>query len=144
MKYKLQITINRPIDRVVEFFEDPNHMKEWQQEMSGYDVISGVSGRVGLKLNLMYELVDHQEVVTYTLIGKEPMSSLTILLEQSDNKTTQINNFEKIDDNATKLTQKCSVRFVGLKSLVGFISIGSKKSRSLRHLESFKNLLERI
>lgn len=50
MKYSVDIEINKPIDKVIELFDNPANMKEWMEGLNSFEHISGTPGKSWCKI----------------------------------------------------------------------------------------------
>ena len=56
MRYKTEIIINLPRQRVVELFDSFENLKHWQPGLISHEHISGESGTPGAKTRLLYDM----------------------------------------------------------------------------------------
>lgn len=49
MEYRNEVTINLPVDRVIELMDDPENMKEWQPGLLRYELLSDNPHEEGAK-----------------------------------------------------------------------------------------------
>ncbi len=56
MRYKTEIIINLPRQRVVELFDSFENLKHWQPGLISHEHISGESGAPGAKTRLLYDM----------------------------------------------------------------------------------------
>ncbi len=54
MKFTCFVEINQPRRRVIELWENPDNLKEWQDGFVSLDIINGPPGEPGTKSKLKY------------------------------------------------------------------------------------------
>lgn len=54
-KFQCSVEIDRPLDRVVELFDNPDNLAEWQDGFVSYTNDSGEPGQAGAKSTFIYE-----------------------------------------------------------------------------------------
>ncbi len=55
MQFTCQVTINQPIDKVVQLFQDPTNLPHWQDGFIKLEPISGTPKQPGSKTRLLYK-----------------------------------------------------------------------------------------
>ena len=50
MKYTTEIEINKPIDRVIELFDNPENMKQWYPGFVNFEPLTGEIGKEGCQI----------------------------------------------------------------------------------------------
>ena len=56
MKYTSEIEINKPVDRVIELFDNPDNLDKWMIGLQSFEPISGNPGQVGAKSRLKFKM----------------------------------------------------------------------------------------
>jgi hypothetical protein len=56
MNYKVEITLDLPQERVIELFDDPENLNQWQSGLQSIELISGEAGEPGAKSLLLYDM----------------------------------------------------------------------------------------
>ena len=56
MKYRCEVIINLPRERVVELFDNPDNMSQWQPGLQSFEHLSGEPGQPGTKSKLVYDM----------------------------------------------------------------------------------------
>ena len=56
MKYTVEIEINKPVDRVIELFDNPDNMDKWMEGLQSFEPISGVPGQPGATSKLKFKM----------------------------------------------------------------------------------------
>ena len=56
MKYTTEIEINKPIDRVIELFDNSENMKHWYPGFVSFEPLTGEIGKEGAKSKIKYKI----------------------------------------------------------------------------------------
>ncbi len=97
MKFTCSIKIEKPIDKVVQLFDNPDNMKEWQDGFVRLDHVSGNAGQVGAKSNLIYKNMELLE----TILIKES-TRMKGLYEHKHMVNTMDNRFSSLGESKTR------------------------------------------
>lgn len=143
MKYTLKITINLPIEKVIEKFDSLENMKHWQKGFIGYETISGIAGQTGAKSRLKYCMGKREVEMIETITHKNLPAAFHGTYEAKGVFNTQENYFVKIDEGATEWTSVSAFRFTGVTmKILGFLMPGAFKKQSYAFMKDFKNFAE--
>lgn len=75
MNYSSEIEIDRPVDKVVELFDNPDNMDKWMQGLESFERISGKPGQVGAKSLLKFKMgkrkIEMIETITVSNLPEE-------------------------------------------------------------------------
>lgn len=55
MKFRLELTINKPRAEVWKVFDNPDNMSKWQHSLTKFELVSGTQGQPGAISKLTYE-----------------------------------------------------------------------------------------
>ena len=55
MKYRTEVTINVPRERVIELFDSRENMYKWQEGLQSFEHLEGEPGQPGAKMKLDYD-----------------------------------------------------------------------------------------
>ena len=56
MKYSTEIEINKPVEKVIELFDNSDNLGKWMEGLHSFEHISGNPGQVGAKSRLKFKL----------------------------------------------------------------------------------------
>ena len=142
MKYTCEINIDQPIDRVLELFDNPDNMKEWQPGLVSYEHISGTPGQPGAQMKLNYKMGKREVEMVETLISREDYKfSGTYEAKGVWNRIDA--EFEKIDDNQTRYLTHQEFQLKGIMKLYGWLLPGAFKKQTMVYMKHFKDFAER-
>jgi len=71
MKYKVEVEINIPREKMLDLFVDMQFMKKWQDGFMSLEAIEGEAGKVGSISRLVYEMRGKETNMIETIIKKE-------------------------------------------------------------------------
>ena len=100
MKFRCTIIIDKPINRVVELFEDQETLKHTQEGFLRIEHISGNKGEAGAKSKLVYKKFDLLETIIHNKLPDEFSASY----EHNHMTNTMTSKFEVINKNETGFT----------------------------------------
>ena len=142
MKYTCEIDIDKPIERVIELFDDPENMKEWQPGLVSYEFISGEPGQPGSKMKLKYKMGKREVEMVETLISRHHTSfSGTYEAKGVWNRIDA--EFEKINEDQTRYITRQEFQLKGIMKLYGWLMPGAFKKQTMVYMRSFKDFAER-
>ena len=56
MQYSTEVTIQKPIQKVIELFQNPDNAFKWMEGLSKFELIEGKLGEVGAKSNIEFQM----------------------------------------------------------------------------------------
>jgi len=143
MKYTTEITINQPIDKVVELFDNPNNLSEWQPELVSYEHIHGEPGQPGAEAKLKYKM-GNRELEMIETVTRRDLPEEFAATYQADNVTNiQINHFETVGENDTKWISENEFQFKGFMKIMSWFMGGAFKKQTNKYMTQFKAFAER-
>ncbi len=144
MKFGCQIEIEKPIDRVVELFDDIDNLKQWQGGFIGHEMISGELGKVGSKSRLIYKAAKGEIDLVETIQASNLPDEFTALYESRTMVNTMTTRFTVVDEETTLYTvEVVYTKFIGIMpKLMGKLAPGLFKKQTLRWMHNFKDFVE--
>jgi len=142
MKYQKSVIIDVPIDRIVEIFEDPEHIKQWQPGLQKIEPISGNPGTEGARTRLVYQIGKRSFEIQETILNKSLPHDLTIRYQAKGVRNTVQNTFESLNPYATRWITENEFKFSGLMKLMGFFMSKAFKKQTEKHMHLFKAYAE--
>jgi carbon monoxide dehydrogenase subunit G len=142
MKYKVEVEINQPVNKVVELFDNPDNLKKWMEGLQSFETISGTPGQEGAKSKLHFKMgkreVDMIETITKRNLPKE----FTGTYEAKGVFNIVKNSFIPTDENNTKYISEQEFQFKGFMKLMGAVMPGAFKKQTLKYMNAFKEFAE--
>ena len=142
MKYSLEFKIHKPVDQVIELFDNVDNLKKWQPGLLSFEHLTGEAGKVGAKSKLLYKTGKKEFEMIETLVVKNLPEEFTGTHETRGMKTRVKNKFEKIDENSTRWIVENEFQLNGFMKLMAFIMPGAFKRQSSKFMERFISFAE--
>jgi len=98
MKFKCTIDINKPVDKVVDVFLNPDSYQYTQDGFKSKELISGSLGQEGSKSKLVYEKLELIE----TILKNDLPNEFLGLYEHKHTTNTMKVWFETLNENSTR------------------------------------------
>lgn len=142
MKYTNETIIKKPIDKVVELFDDPDNLVEWQPGFISMEHIEGIQGQPGAKYKLHYKMGKRDIEMIETILVRDLPKEFTGTYEAKNVWNKVSNHFEAIDEHTTKYTSENEFKFKGFMKIFGILMPGAFKKQSQKYLDLFKEYAE--
>ena len=140
MKFTCAIHINKPINEIATFFEDPEVLKQTQKDLLSIAHLSGNAGESGAKSKLVYKKFDLLETIIHNKLPEEFYAKY----EHKSMTNTMLSKFTAISENKTKLTTEIDyIEFKGFViNVIAKLFPGMFKKQVDTWLVNFKNYVE--
>ena len=102
MKFSCHIKIQKPINELVELFNNPDNLKEWQDGFQRIEHVSGTPGQVGAVSNLYYIMRGKEEVIEETLDSMNLPAEMSGTYVHRHMSNTMKVEFVAIDKHTTR------------------------------------------
>ena len=135
MKYTCETTINKPREKVIELFDNPDNMKKWQPDLISFEHVSGEPGQAGAKAKLRYRMGKREFDMIETITVHDLPDEFSGSYQAPNVFNTFVNKFEAVDENTTRWLTESDFQFSGLMSIMS-VFMGSKMRKST---ETFMN-----
>lgn len=142
IKYKNEIIINAPREKVVKLFTDPSKIEKWQPGFISMKRISGNEGEVGSKNLMQYKIGRREMELTETITKVNLPHEFTGTYETKGVFNKVENFFEEISENQTKYWTTNEFQLHGFMKIIGFLFPGTFKKQSQKYLVLFKDFVE--
>ena len=144
MKYTLEININQPRLKVIEFFDNTENLKEWLPGFISLEHISGEQGEVGAKSKIVCQAGKRKCEMIETITVKNLPDEFTGTYDTDGMWNSVKNNFIEVDESNTKWISENEFKSDKLvMKVVMFLMPGMFKKESLKFMQSFKAFAER-
>ena len=104
MKFECHVDINVPKNRVVEAFDSPENLKEWQDGFVSYEHKNGKPGTVGAQAIMIYKTGKREMVLTETILKNDLPDVFIGQYDFKEGSNTMANTFESINESKTRWT----------------------------------------
>ncbi|WP_447637419.1 SRPBCC family protein [Flavobacterium microcysteis] len=142
MKYTVEIEIDKPIDRVIELFDNTDTMKQWMEGLQSVEHLSGTPGQPGAKLKLKFKMGSREFEMIETVTVRNLPDEFTGTYEANGVLNTVKNSFIKLSDAKTKYVTENEFQLKGFMKVMAFLMPGAFKKQSLKFMEAFKKFVE--
>jgi uncharacterized membrane protein len=142
MKYSSEIEINKPIDKVIELFDNPDNMKQWMKGLQSFEHISGEQGKVGAKSRLRFKMGKRDMEMIETITVNNLPEEFSGTYEVKGVYNIVKNKFVPLSENRTKYISEQEFQFKGFMKVIGFLMPGAFKKQSMQYLKDFKQFAE--
>jgi hypothetical protein len=144
MKFRLELIVNTPLDRLLELFGEPDNLKKWQPGIVNFELLKGEFGEVGTKAKLKMNVLG-KKIDLFETILKNNLPDEYILQYDSPGVTNTVNNsFKAISPNQTQWIMFNEFKFSGLMKFAGAAMKGVFKKQTELTMNRFKNFAEEL
>jgi carbon monoxide dehydrogenase subunit G len=143
MKYKTEIEINQPIDKVIELFDNQDNMKKWMKGLESFENLEGTPGEVGAKMKLHFKMGKRDIEMVETITAKNLPETFDMEYNANGVWNGVKNSFVKVTDEKTKYIAEHEFQFKGFMKIIGFLMPGAFKKQSMKYLLDFKEFAEK-
>lgn len=141
MKYTCEVTINRPRPDVVALFDNPDHMKVWQEGLQSFEHISGEAGHPGAKSRLVYDMNGRVIEMTETIIKRNLPDEFTGTYD-AEGVHNIVENFFHDEGSNTRWTMVSDFQFSGFMAVASIFMRPIFRRQTMRIMNSFKRFAE--
>jgi len=143
MKYTNEITINKPIQRVIELFDNPDNIGKWQPNFVSFEHKSGVPGQPGAVSHLKYKNGKHENILVETITVRNLPHEFSGTYSMKGTTCEVKNYFKETGPGKTLYSSESDWKFGGFIKILAFFMGGHFKKQSQKYMENFKNFVER-
>ncbi len=142
MKYTTDIEIEKPIEKVIELFDNPDNMSKWMEGLQSFEHLSGTPGQPGAKSKLKFKMGKREVEMIETITVRNLPDEFSSTYEAKGVFNIVKNRFEKLSDTKTKYITDNEFQFKGFMKLIAFFMPGAFQKQSYKYLELFKSFAE--
>jgi carbon monoxide dehydrogenase subunit G len=144
MKYSLDIEINLPREKVIELFDNPDNLKQWQPGFISYKHLSGDAGKPGSKTKLLYKMGGRREVeMIETITVRNLPEEISGTYEAKGVWNHMQNTFAETEKGTTIYTAESEFKLKGFMKLMGILMPGAFKKQTYKYMKLFKEFAEK-
>ena len=142
MRYKTEVIINLPRDRVIELFDSFENLAKWQEGLISHDHISGEPGQPGAKTRLVYQMGKRRTEMIETILVRELPDEFSGTYDATGVHNIVRNHF--YDEGATtRWVLDSDFQFSGYMRIMSLFMPGSMfKKQTRKTMEDFKRFAE--
>ncbi len=145
MKFTCSVVIDAPIDQVIQLFDNPDHLKEWQDGFISFEPLSGTPGTPGAKSLLTYKHGKREMQLIETITAKNLPKEFSGTYEHKHMDNAVTCSFKALSHNTTRMDYLVHyTKFKGfIPKLMAFLMPGLSKKYTQKWLDQFKDFVER-
>jgi len=143
MKFKLELTINKPRLEVWNIFTTPKHMNKWQPSLTNIELMSGTSGKSGAISRLTYKQNEREFSLIEKVTRRDEPNQFDVFYENEFTDNPVKNTFIEQSENETLWVHESEYKYKTL--LMRLLSLSIKKNfvrRAQRDMDRFKEFVE--
>ena len=143
MKYQSEITIDRPLEKVVELFDNPENMKVWQPGLVSFETIEGEPGKEGAISKLQYKMGKREIEMKETILRRNLPHEFSGTYEAKGVYNIMENYFDKVDDNTTRWRADVEFQFDGFAmKVMAWLMPRAFRKQTIKNMQNFKEFAE--
>lgn len=142
MKYRLEIDIDLPRDKVIELFDNVDNLKHWQPELVSFSHLSGTPGQVGAKSRLLYNMGGREMEMIETILVRNLPDTFSGTYEIKGIWNQIDNRFVAVSDSKTHWQFDSEFRGGGMMKIMIWLMPGMFKKQSFKYMQQFKAFAE--
>ena len=145
MKFNCSVTIDAPIDKVLDLFVDTENLKEWQDGFVRMEHQSGNPGEPGAKSLMVYNINNREIELIETIEVNNLPEEFTAVYEAKTMVNTMTSRFVDLMDGRTRYDAWLHYyQFNGLMpKIMAFLMPGMFRKQTLKWLFQFRDFVEK-
>lgn len=143
MQYSTHVIINKPIQEVVELFQNQENSFKWMEGLSKFELIEGNNGEVGSKYTIEFQMGKRTMTMVETILEANLPDNIKFEYSSPGSYNTVNHIFEDNEDGTTSHTAESYFKFssFGMK-VMSWLMPGLFKRQSLKYANAFKTFAE--
>jgi hypothetical protein len=142
MKYKTELIIDLPRDRVIDLFDSSENLPKWQPGLQSFEHIDGDPGQPGAKSRLLYDMGNRKVEMIETVEKRNLPDEFSGTYEADGVWNWVSNRFYEEGQDKTRWEIETEFKFSGLMRILSFFMRGSFPKQTLETMEHFKRFAE--
>jgi len=145
LKFKLELTINKPLAEVWKAFDNIENMRKWQPTLIKFEPVSGIPGQPGAVSKLTYEEGGREFTLIEKIIHRDEPNSFDGVYENNFADNIIRNKFIELGQHQTVWAMETEFRFKTLiMKLMGPLMKKNFVARTQKDMERFKEMVENL
>lgn len=142
MKYKVEVVIHLPREKMIEMFDNPDNLSKWQPTFLGIEHVEGIKRTAGAKSSLRYKQGNGEMEMIETILVYNLPDEYSCTYEA--NGVLNINkNFFYAVGNETRWVTETEFLFTSLPmKLMGMFLPFMFRSQTKQMMQNFKKFVE--
>lgn len=142
MKFRSEVEIEKPINKLVELIQDPECTLQWLEGLRSVEHISGEFRQPGAKSKVVFDSAAGRMLITETVLSNDLPNEYRIRYDGQGYVSFSNYSFEVVSENLTKFTMSQEVELKGALRLAQGLVRGKVKRQLQKSAESFKRFAE--
>jgi hypothetical protein len=143
MKFKLELSLNKPRAEVWRIFDDPNNLNKWQPSLINIERVSGTTGQPGAITKLTFRSGEREFGLLEKVTLRAEPERLDEVYENEYAENVLNNTFLEQGEDITLWKVEVIFKFKTLfMKIVGLLKKKNFVIRTQRDMERFKALVE--
>lgn len=143
MRYNTEVTITLPREKVVEYFDSFDNLKEWQTGLKSFEAISGAPGERESKTKLVYDMNGKDVEILETVLMRSLPDEYNATYESKGLRNFVANKFMD-EGSSTRWVKENEFKFGGFRAIMSIFKSGSFKKQTQSDMNKFKSWAEGI
>jgi len=145
LKFKLELTINKPLAEVWKAFDNIENMKKWQPTLVKFEPLSGIPGQPGAVSKLTYEEGGREFTLIEKITHRDEPNSFDGVYENNFADNIIRNKFIELGQHQTVWAMETEFKFKTLiMKLMGPLMKKNFVARTQKDMERFKEMAESL
>ena len=142
MKYRLELEIDCPREKVAALYADPENWREWQQGLVSWSMISGEARNDGAKTRLVNRFGRRDVEIVEKVESNRLPETLICTYEAEGAWNRVVSRFSETDAGTTLWEFETEFRCRGLLRLAGLLMPGMFRKASMKEMQAFRRFAE--
>ncbi len=142
MKFKLDIYIEKPIDKVMQRMEQQEHRLLWLKGLQSIQAISGKHGEQGARSRMIFTRGKRTFALIENIILKDLPTHYEAHYESDGFYGISISRFDAVSESRTRYTMEQHISFFGFMKLKALLMPGAIKNTARTYMMDFKEFVE--
>jgi len=143
LKFKLELTINKPLAEVWKAFDNIENMKKWQPTLVKFEPVSGIPGQPGAVSKLTYEEGGREFTLIEKITHRDEPNSFDGVYENKFTDNIIRNKFIELGKHQTVWAMETEFRFKTLiMKITGPLMKKNFVARTQKDMGRFKEMAE--
>lgn len=143
LTYDCQVDINLPRERVIELFDNPDNLKEWQPGLISFEHLSGEPGHPGARSRLVYQMGKRRIEMIETITERNLPERFSGTYETKGAYNEMVNEFSELGPDRTRWVSHVRFELSGLMKIMGWLMPSTFRKQSQSFMVMFREFAEK-
>jgi uncharacterized membrane protein len=142
MKYRCELVINLPRERVIELFDNVEDMYKWQDGLQSFEPISGEPRQPGTKSRMVYDINGRNVTMIETVTANKLPDEFISTYKASGVMNWVHNYFHEEGPDKTRWVMDSEFKFSGMMRVLGKVMRSTFPKQTQKTMARFKKFAE--